>query len=73
MWIANLAVTFTGRDEIVVYLCAWADSIHVVLVKLVGCRVAEAVEDIGAVALVVVWVFLVGDVLDEDRWVEVDE
>ena len=71
--VADDAVALRGRDEIVAHLCSWAYAVHIVLVELVGCGMAEAIEDVGTETLGIVRVFLVGDVLDKYRWVEVDE
>ena len=71
--VEQLAVAATGGDEGVDELGAGALAVHRVLVELAGGRVLEAVEHVGAEALVEVGVLLVGDVLDEHRGVEVDE
>ena len=71
--VEQASVGAAGGDERVYAVRARALAVHGALVELDGCGVLEAVEDVGAEALVVVLVLLVRDVFDEDAGVEVDE
>ena len=55
------------------YLRAGTHAVHVVLVKLVGGGMAEAVEHVSPESLGVVRIFLVCNILHEYRRVEVNE
>ena len=71
--VEDASVGAAGRDEGVYELGAGPLGEHGVLVELAGSGVLESVEHVGTIALLVVGVFLVGNVLDEHRGVEVDK
>ena len=54
------------------HFCAWTDTVHIVLVKLESSRMTESIEYVCPESATIVRIFLVSDILHEDRRVKVD-